>query len=67
MGPDWLFHHLQLLALLRLCVLLLWVWLRGRNGTSPTTLPAVKFIKKRSKEFTPFAGLLHKPLCAACE
>jgi hypothetical protein len=37
MGPDWFFHHLQLLALLWLCVLLVWMWLWGRDGTSPTT------------------------------
>lgn len=67
MGPDWLLHHLQLLALLWLCVLLLWVWLRGRDGMSPITRPPVKSFKKRSKELPPFAGLLHKPLCAACE
>jgi len=67
MGLDWQLHPLQLLALLWLCVLLLWVWLRGRDGTSPTTLLPVKSIKKRSKELPPFAGLLHKPLCAACE
>lgn len=67
MGPDWLLHHLQLLALLWLCVLLLWVWLRGRDGTSPTPFPPVKAITKRSKELPPLAGLLHTPRCAACE
>ena len=66
MEPDWLLQHLQLLALLWLCVLLLWVWLRGWDGTSLIMPLPVKSIKKRSKELPPFAGLLHKPLCAAC-
>jgi hypothetical protein len=67
MGPAWLWYHLQLLALLWLCVLLFRVWLRGRDGMSLTTLPPSKSIKQRSKEPPPFAGLFHKPLCAACE
>jgi hypothetical protein len=67
MGPDWFFHHLQLLALLWLCMLLLWMWLWGRDGTSPTTPTSAKPTKKQCKEPKPFPGLLHKPLCDACE
>jgi len=67
MGHDWLSHNLLLLGLLWLSMLLYWVWLRGRPATSSTTRPSATSIKKRSKEPIPFAGLLHKPLCAACE
>ena len=65
--PDWLWHHFQILALVWLCVLLLWVWLWGRDGTSPPTLPPVKSFKKRSKDLPPFAGLLHKGPAGACK
>jgi len=66
MEHDGLYDNLLLLGLLWLSMLLYWVWLRGWPATSPTTLTPAISIKKRSKEPTPFAGLLHKPLCDAC-
>jgi hypothetical protein len=66
-GPEGLWHHLQLLALLWLWVLLLGVGLWGRNGTSPTPRPPVKSFKNRSQELPRLAGLLPKPLWAAWE
>ena len=66
-GPEGLGHHLQLLALLWLWVLLLGVGRWGRDGTSPTPLPPVKSFKNRSQELPRLAGLLPKPLWAACE
>src|ERR687888_396153 len=66
MEHDGLYDHLLLLGLLWLSMLLYWVWLRGGPATSPTPLTPALSIKKRSKEPTPFAGLLHKPLCDAC-
>jgi hypothetical protein len=67
MGHDWLSQNLLLFGLLWLSMLLCWAWLRGRPTTSPPTLTPAKPAKQRSKELTPFAGLLHKPLCEACE
>ena len=67
MGHDGLYHNLLLLGLLWLSIGLYWVWRRGRPVARPTTLTPVKSSKKRSKEPSPFAGLLHKPLCDACE
>jgi len=67
MGHDRLYDTLLLLELLWLSMHLYWVWLRGRPATSPTTLTPAAAITKHSKESTPFAGLLHKPLCDACE
>ena len=55
-----------MLGLLWFSILLHWVWLRGRPATRLTTLTPASSSKKRSKEPTPFAGLLHKPLCDAC-
>ena len=67
MGHDWLYHDLLLLGLLWLSMLLYWAWLRGRSATSPTFPSPAKSIKKRTQQPKPFAGLLHKPLCDACE
>jgi hypothetical protein len=67
MGHDWFYHDLLFLGLLWLSMLLYWVWLRGRSPTSPTFRSPAKPIKKRSPQPKPFAGLLHKPLCDACE
>jgi transposase-like protein len=67
MGHDWLYHNLLLLGQLWLSMLLYWAWLRGRSATSPTFPSPAKPIKKRIQQPKPFAGLLHKPLCDACE
>jgi IS1 family transposase/transposase-like protein len=67
MGHDWLYYDLLLLGLLWLSMLLYGAWLRGRSATSPTFPSLAKPIKKRIQPPKPFAGLLHKPLCDACE
>jgi hypothetical protein len=68
MVHDWRYQDLLLLGLLWLISMLLyWAWLRGRSATSPTFPSPAKPIKKRTQQPKPFAGLLHKPLCDACE
>jgi hypothetical protein len=67
MGHDWLAHNLLLLGLLWLSMLLYARWLWSRPATSPTTRPPTTSMRRGSKEPTPFAGLIHNPLCAACE
>jgi hypothetical protein len=67
MEHDGLYNTLLLLGLLWLSMLLYGVWRRGRLATSPTMLTPALCIKRRSQEPTPCAGLLHKPLCDACE
>jgi hypothetical protein len=67
MEHDWLYQNLLLLGLLWLSILLYGAWLRSRSATSLTTITPVKSIKKCSKQPIPFTGLLHKPLCDACE
>ena len=67
MEHDGLYDHLLLLGLLWLSMLLYWGWLRGRPVTS---LPRSRLLypsRNASKEPKPFAGLLYKPLCDACE
>ena len=67
MGDTVLFHTLLLLALLWLYLLGYWLWLWGRPATGWTTRTPATSPPKRSREATPFPGLLHKPFCAACE
>jgi hypothetical protein len=66
MGHDGLYTTLLLLGLLWLSMPLYWVRLHGRPVTSPTTLTSAPAIKQHPKEPTPFAGLLHQPLCDDC-
>ena len=63
----WFFHALLLLGLLCLCMLLSWVWLRGRAATGQTTPTPATPIKPCSKASRPFPGLTHKPSCDACK
>ena len=67
MVPAPLFYHLLVLSLLWLCCLLhvLWPYERPVPRLTPPepTLPP----HRRSTEPKPFPGLLHKPLCDACE
>ncbi len=67
MGDDWPFHNLLLLGLLWLGILLYGAWRRGRPTLDQTTPPLTAPIQRRSREPRPFAGLLHKPRCDACE
>src|SRR5215470_19299271 len=67
MISDLLFYKLLLVGLFWLCILLHVVWPYDRAASYPPipqpTLPP----RKRSKDPKLFAGLIHKPLCDACE
>ena len=66
MVSDLFFSQLMLIALLRLCVMLHWVWPSDPTIASPTILPATLPPPKRRREPKPFAGLTRKPHCDAC-
>ena len=67
MASNLLFYQLLLVALVCLCVVLQALWPGARTGVRPTLLQPSPPRPKRSREPKPFAGLLHKPLCVACE
>jgi len=67
MGHDPLFDVLLFLGWLWLSMLVYWAWLQGRPAANQTTPTPARPIKTRSKAPTPFPGLMHKPLCDACE
>src|SRR6266571_4776041 len=67
MVPDLFFYQLVLVALVWLCVMLQWAWPSDPAAACPTTLEPTPPPPKRHREPTPFAGLIHKPHCAACE
>src|SRR3989440_1769841 len=67
MASNLLFYQLLLVALVCLCFVLHALWPGARTGVRPTLLQPSPPRPKRSRELKPFAGLLHKPLCAACE
>jgi hypothetical protein len=66
MASNLLFYQLLLVALVCLCFVLHALWPGARPGVRPTLLQPSPPRPTRSREPTPFAGLLHKPLCAAC-
>src|SRR5713101_5196657 len=67
MASNLLFYQLLLVALACLCVVLHALWPGARTGVRPPLLQPSPPRPTRSREPKPFAGLLHKPLCAACE
>src|SRR6266478_680067 len=67
MAANLLFYQLLLVALVCRCFVLQAFWPGARTGVRPTLLQPSPPRPKRSREPKPFAGLLHKPLCAACE
>src|SRR6266705_3222203 len=67
MASNLLFYQLLLVALVCLCVVLQALWPGARTGVRPTLLQPSPPRPTRSREPKPFAGLLHKPLCAACD
>src|SRR6266446_3953210 len=67
MASNLLFYQLLLVALACLCCVLHALWPGARTGVRPTLLQPSPPRPTRSREPTPFAGLLHTPLCAACE
>jgi len=67
MASNLLFYQLLLIALVLLC-LLVHVTLADSPPREPKTLLAAKpRRRRRSRESTSFTGLIHHPLCAACE
>src|ERR687888_1827930 len=67
MASNLLFYQLLLVALICLCCVLHALGPGVRAGVRPTLLQPSPPRPTRSREPKPFAGLLHKPLCAACE
>jgi hypothetical protein len=67
MVPDLFFYQLVLVALVWVCLLLHGAWPSDRATTSPTPPQPTPPPRKRRREPKPFAGLTHKPHCAACE
>ena len=62
-----IFYNLLLLSLVWLCIMLHVLWPYERTGPRPAPPKPTRPPRKRSKDPQPFAGLLHKPLCDACE
>jgi hypothetical protein len=67
MASNLLFYQLLLVTLVCLCVVLHALWPGARPGVRPPLLQPSPPRPTRSREPKPFAGLLHNPLCAACE
>jgi len=67
MAPNLLLYQLLLVALVLLCLLIHVGWPDDPSATSKTSLQPDKPQRKRSTEPKPFTGLIHKPLCEACE
>src|SRR5437870_3450840 len=67
MASNLLFYQLLLVALACLCFVLHALWPGARTGVRPTLLQPSPPRPKRSREPKPLAGVLHKPLCAACD
>jgi len=66
MVPNLIFSKLLLVALLWLCFLLHVLWPNERAAAGPPPPKPTPPPRKRATDPTPFAGLLHKPLCDAC-
>jgi transposase-like protein/IS1 family transposase len=66
MIPDPLFSALLLVGLLWLCLMLHVVWPYNRATSGHKTPRPAQSPRQRSQEPKPFAGLIHKPPCAAC-
>jgi IS1 family transposase len=67
MASHLVFYQLLFVTLVCLCCVLHALWPGARTGVRPTLLQPPSPRPKRSREPQPFAGLLHKPLCVACE
>ena len=67
MIPHLVYYQLVILALLWLCLMLLYLWPSPPGGTPKTPPQPIRPQRKRSTEPKPFAGLTQKPHCALCE
>src|SRR5712691_9377520 len=61
------FYQLVLVALVWLCLMLHWAWPRAPAAVCPTTAEPPGPLPKRHRAPPPFAGLITKPPCDACE
>jgi hypothetical protein len=69
MIPHHVYYQLTVIGLLWLCIMLHYTW-PSRSAVSPklpTESVPTKLKRKRTSEPTPFAGLIQRPPCAACE
>jgi IS1 family transposase len=60
------FYQLTLIALVWLCLMLQWMW-PSASAACPTIPEPLPPRPKRNRELKPFAGLIKKPHCDACE
>jgi IS1 family transposase len=67
MLPGLVFYKLLLVTLVCLCFMLHVLWPAARTAVRPSPPTATPLRRKRSKDPKPFTGLIHKPLCEACE
>jgi IS1 family transposase len=67
MAPNLLFYQLLLITLVLLCLMIHVGWPNNPRATPQRPLKPDKPRRERSKEPKPFPGLIHKPLCDACE
>lgn len=67
MIPNPLFYILLLVYLLLICIIIHVWWPDPPSTTPQTPLKPDKPRRKRSKDPKPFTGLIHKPICEACE
>src|SRR5712691_1201636 len=67
MESNPIFSQLLLISVVWLCVMLYVLWPYERAAACPTPPKPTPPRRHRSRESKPFAGLLHKPLCDACE
>ena len=67
MESNLIFYQLLLVALVWLCVMIHMLWPDKRVAPCPTSLSPTAPRCKHSKEPQPFAGLIHQPICAACQ
>ena len=67
MAPNLLFYQLLLVALALICLIIHAWWPNNPRATPQRPLKPDKPRCKRSQAPKPFTGLIHKPLCDACE
>ena len=67
MTSNPLFYQLLLIALVLICLLLHVGWSDNPPRVLTTPLESQPRRRRHSKEPKPFAGLIHQPLCEACE
>ena|SRR2546423_4538249 len=66
MIPHQFYYQLMVLGLLWLCVMLHLAWPSQCVATMQRSVKPITPRRQRSHEPTPFAGLTHRPHCAAC-